>query len=168
MTHKFIIAEPIPETNESLPVLYKLHIGNKYYIHKGRKLKESANRLLYDVFRATKNAAKVDSKPLVISEYYSNLVDYCVKFPQVHKVMIELVLNDTPEKVLAMEAKLLKKASKDIECINRTDLAQYKPEWMLRDKYQKRCESCIESGVIGGKDMKFMFCPQCGKAVNAK
>lgn len=154
--NKFIITN-IPDTDETNPVLYKLIFGNsgKYYLHKGKKLKESADRFLDDVYRGMRNKGCPD--------FYSRVVDYCNQYPQIHKVGIEIVYNGPPAHLLKKETALYKKFAKDDSCLNRADLEPYKPEWMIRDTLQKRCENCLKNGIVGGKKTVFKFCPNCGR-----
>lgn len=159
MTHKFIINSVAEVQNQELPVLYKVSFNNGYYYyHKGKKLSESANRLLYDVFRATLKDVKV-------SDDYVNMVAFCKRFPSVVKVSIEVVMNDTPEKILKKEKALFKQWVKDELCLNRIDKLPYTPEWMKRELFVSRCETCPKSGVINDKKVKFTFCPNCGKSI---
>jgi hypothetical protein len=153
--NKFFYSD-YPVTDETKPVLFKVFFGNKYYyLHKGKKLKESTDRFLDDIYRGMRGK--------ICPEYYSEVVKYCNKHPQVYKVTIEVVLNDEPDKILRKETALYKSMRKDPEALNRLDIEPYKPEWMLRDSYQKRCENCIKSGVIGSKKISFKFCPNCGR-----
>lgn len=145
----------IPDTDPEQPVLYKLLIGTKYYLHKGKILKDSAERFLDDVFRGMRNKK--------CPEEYSNVVEYCLKFPSIHRIALEVVLNGPPAKILAKEKALYKKIVKDRESLNRADIAPYTPEWMIRQTMQERCEKCIPSGVVAGKKVVFKFCPNCGR-----
>ena len=160
--NKFTIAEraDTKEYDESLPVLYKIHIGNKFYLHKGKNLSESLNRLLDDVFRGIRGKQ--------CPPEYLNFVSYCKKYPAVHRVMPEIVLNAPPAKILALEDKMWKQMKNDESCLNALDIAPYKPEWMLREVMQKRCNEddggCLHA-LRGSDDKmhKFKFCPNCGR-----
>lgn len=162
MTHKFSTTVTDLQENKDNPVLFKIVFNNGYYYyHKGKSFDLALNRLLYDVFRAT----LIRDKPLVISEDYIHIVEYCKKYPQVNKVSAELILNDTPENILDKEKKLWTKAKKDHKCLNRKDKLPYTPEWMIRHLYIKRCNSCPSEGNINKKKEKFIFCPRCGKTI---
>jgi hypothetical protein len=152
--NKFSIAE-IPEYDGSKPVLYKIFLGNKYYLHKGKTLQESAERFLDDVFRGIRNKS--------CPEAYSKVVDYCIKHPQVYKAMLEVILNSDPDKILRKEVLMYKAMKNDEESLNRTDLEPYKPEWMIKVGLQKRCDNPITEGIVNGKRLKFKFCPNCGR-----
>jgi hypothetical protein len=138
-------------------VLYKVTFGNsgKYYLHKGKKLDESVDRFLDDVYRGMRGKGCPDT--------YSKVVDFCKKYPAIHKVGIEIVSNAPPDTILKKEAALYKSMKKDEDSLNRLDIAPYKPEWMIREALQKRCENCLKSGVIGKKKTAFKFCPNCGR-----
>jgi hypothetical protein len=155
------------ELDENKPVLYKVYIGSCYYLHKGKKLKESYNKLLDDIFRGIReigkrNIDKTDVKQKY-DERYSNIINYCIKYPAIHKVYIEVISNDIPSKLLKLEDKLYKEMEHDELSLNRTDLGAYKPEWMLKQVYQERCNECVKNGVVGTKKTKFKFCPMCGR-----
>lgn len=154
--NKFQITN-IPDTNEDQPVLFRLLIGNngKYYLHKGKKLQESAERVLDDVFRGLRGKK--------CPEEYSEVIKYCQKFPAIHKIGIEVVFNGDPEKLLKKEDALYKAMKNDDLSLNRLDLPPYKPEWMLKQALQKRCENCLKSGIVDGKKITFKFCPNCGR-----
>lgn len=153
--NKFTVAEMPVQAKPDEPVLYKLHIGSKYFLYKGKVLHESVNRLLDDVFRGIRGKACPES--------HSLLVEYCKRYPALHRVMIDVVLNDTPAKVLAAEEKEYKRMKNDECSLNRLDLEPYKPEWMVKAKFQEKCEKCATSGTIDGKKTKFRFCPSCGR-----
>lgn len=155
--NKFVIAEILnTEVIEvSHPVLYKIHIGTRYYLHKGKTLNESVDKLLDDVFRGMRGKK--------YPEQYKNLVEYCNKYPAIHKVVVELVFNGLPDKLLKMEAKLYKEMANDELTLNRLDIPPYKPEWMIKESMQSRCENCIKIGIASNKKMKFKFCPSCGR-----
>ncbi len=152
--NKFIISE-LPETDAAKPVLYKVHFSNRYYIHKGKTLKDSLDRLLDDVFRGMRGKK--------CSELYSNIVAHCLKYPSMHKVSVEVLLNADPAKILRKETALYKSMKGDISSLNRLDLEPYKPEWMVKQSLQERCEQCIPNGIVDGKKRTFKFCPNCGR-----
>ena len=156
--NKFIITS-IPEYSDEKPVLYNIYIGSKgaYYLHKGKKLKESVDRFLDDVYRGMRNKS--------CPEYYSKVVDYCNKFPAIHQVSVEVVYNGEPAKLLKKEDALYKTMKRDDLSLNRLDIAPYKPEWMLKDAFQKRCENCLKIGLIDGVRIAFKFCPLCGRLI---
>lgn len=145
------------ELDETKPVLYKVWFGNAYYLHKGKKLRESVNRLLEDVFR------KMRSHVLQVDQQYVNIVAYCNKNTSLYKVSVELIMNDEAPKILKKEASLYKKMHSDPHTLNRMDIDPYTPEWMLRETLQARCENCLHNGVIAGKKTAFKFCPHCGR-----
>lgn len=154
--NKFIITS-IPDIDNEKPVLYKVFIGTKgaYYLHKGKKLKESVDRFLDDVYRGMRSKG--------CPEFYSKVVEYCNKFPAIHQVSVEVIYSGEPSAVLKKEAALYKTMKKDSLSLNRLDIEPYKPEWMLRDTFQKRCENCIKSGIVNAKKITFKFCPNCGR-----
>lgn len=154
--NKFTIAE-LPETNKDLPILYEIHIGSKYYLHKGKTLKESLDKVLDDVFRGIRDKN--------YSPAYSFFVKYCKTYPALHRVSVNVVLNDVPKKVLAMEDKRYKQMQSDECTLNNLEIKPYKPEWMLKEIFQERCATCIPDGIINGKKLKFKFCPNCGKSI---
>jgi ribosomal protein L33 len=87
-------------------------------------------------------------------------------------VSVDIVLNDEASKVMLREDQLWKElGGKGYEdCLNRLDIPPYKPEWMLKDKFQSRCEECVTSGILERKNnkkdatkVKFRFCPNCGR-----
>lgn len=152
--NKFIVTE-YPETDESKPVLFRVFFAGKYFLHKGKKLQESVDRFLDDIYRGMRGKSCPES--------YSEVVKYCNKYPNIYKVTVDIVLNAEPDKIIKKEGTLYKSIGKDPDSLNRADIEPYKPEWMLRDAYQKRCENCIKSGLIEGKKTKFKFCPNCGR-----
>jgi hypothetical protein len=154
--HKFTLVD-VPETNPELPVLYKLLFGKMYYLHKGKTLKESADKLLDDVFRGMR-----DKK---CPEAYSNIVKFCNQYRSTHAIKVELVLNAEPAKILRKETALYKSMKKDEMSLNRLDIEPYKPEWMLKAAFQERCENCLKTGLVDGKKVTFKFCPQCGRII---
>lgn len=153
--NKFLITEiPVVE-DETKPVLYKIWIGKRYYLHKGKALKDSAERFLDDVFRGMRSKS--------CPEAYTKVVEYCALHPQIYKASLDVVLNSDPAKVLRKEAIMYKAMKTDEESLNRLDLEPYKPEWMIRQSLQARCEICVKTGIVNGKTMAFKFCPNCGR-----
>lgn len=157
--NKFTITE-LPETNEENPVLYKIYFGSNYYIHKGKKLKESLDRMLDDVFRGTRGK--------VCPKQYHEIVSLCRKYPSLHKVSVDVLLNSEPDKIIKKEAALLKSAYKDTMCLNDPKEPPYIPEWMMKETLGKRCDKsdCIKSGFFTlaiKLPVKFKFCPNCGR-----
>lgn len=150
-----IVGMPVQEKEDNA-ILYKVHIGTKYYLHKGKVLKESVDKLLDDVFRGIRG--------LKCDDRYSRLVEYCNRYPAVNKVMVEVILNSDSSKILALEDKMYKSMKKDELSLNNLEIPPYKPEWMLRDKFSSKCDDCIKKGVINGSIKKFNFCPVCGRA----
>lgn len=151
---KFIVST-YPESNEEMPVLFDIIFAGRYYLHKGKKLKESADRFLEDVFRGMRGKS--------CPEQYKNVVDFCKKYPAIYQVQINLVINDTAPNILRKEKSILKKRAKDENSLNRSDLEPYTPEWMLRQSLQERCENPVTEGTVNGKKLKFKFCPNCGR-----
>jgi hypothetical protein len=151
---KFIISS-LPESNEELPVLYFIIFGGRPYLHKGKKLKESADKLLEDVFRGMRGKS--------CPPQYQKIVDFCKKYPAIYQVQIKIVANDTAPKILKKEKSLLKIVYKDSNSLNRADLEPYTPEWMLKQTLQERCSNPITEGTVNGKKLKFKFCPNCGR-----
>lgn len=152
--NKFVITDT-PETDESNPVLYKIVLGNRYYVHKGKTLRESADRLLDDVFRGMRGKK--------CPEAYSKLVEFCQQHPSTYKIKLEVILNAESAKLLKREDTLYKAMKKDDLSLNRVDLLPYKPEWMLKQAFQERCENCLKTGIVAGKKTTFKFCPNCGR-----
>lgn len=145
--------------NEELPVLYKVFVGSngKYYLHKGKVVRDSAKRLMDDVDRGMRG--------LKYPEQYAELVAYCKKFPAIYKVTAEVVLNAEADKILKKEKALFKVIKKDENNLNNHNpkFPPYTPEWMTKHSLQKRCENPITEGVVNGKKLKFRFCPNCGR-----
>lgn len=156
MAHKFTIQGGIPEVkNPDQPVLFYVHIASMYFLHKGKKLDDSVNNFLASIDRALRG--------LKYDDPIKDAVAYCKKHPGINKVSVELVMNAAPGTILAKEAAMLKQLKKDPSSLNNPDVDQYKPEWMLKEVYHKRCEGdCVGSGIVDGKKMKFRFCPNCG------
>jgi hypothetical protein len=162
--NKFTITE-VPKTDETKPVLYKVLIGNMYYLHKGKKLEDSANKFLDDVYRGMRG--------LKFPPAYQRVVDYCNKYPAIHKVGLDVVLNAEPGKVLRREDAMYKVIGSDPESLNDPAIEPYKPEWMLKEVFQGKCDKCITSGFIHpdpqsknpcyAKKQAFKFCPNCGR-----
>lgn len=154
--NKFTTA-PLPPVNDEKPVLYKVFFSNMYYLHKSKTLKEGVDRFLDDIFRGIRGKVSPES--------YSEVVKYCLKYPAIHRVSVELVLNADPDKILKKELAMRKSMKNDPCSLNRLDLEPYKPEWMIKQALQKRCDndSCIKSGVVSGKKQSFRFCPNCGR-----
>lgn len=153
--HKFKVTLPDVVIDNSKPALYKVHFKDRYYLHKGKVFGESVERLLDDIFRGMRGKK--------VPDCYSNVVDHCNKYPSLYKVEVELVLNDSPDKILRKETVLYKAMKTDPASLNRLDIAPYKPEWMIKQSLQSRCEECITTGVINDKKTKFKFCPNCGR-----
>jgi hypothetical protein len=151
---KFIISN-LPETNEDLPVLYDILFAGRYYLHKGKKLKESADRFLEDVFRGMRDKS--------CPEQYKKVVEFCKKYPAIYQVQVSLLMNDTAPKILKKEKSLLKKRVRDLNSLNIVGLEPYTPEWMLKQSLQERCDNPITEGTVNGKKLKFKFCPNCGR-----
>lgn len=154
--NKYTIAE-VPEANIDAPVLYRIHIGSKYYLHKGKTLKESLDLFLDNCFRGLRGKS--------YNPAYINFIDYCRRYPALHKVEAEVVFNGAPDKLLALETKMYKTMKNDEATLNNLEIKPYQPEWMLKEKFQKRCDECIKVGFIDGKAQKFNFCPMCGKSI---
>jgi hypothetical protein len=155
--HKFIISNIDEiEVDPSKPVLYKIHFGSKYYLHKGKTLRESADKLLYDVFRGM-------ISPKAPTEAYRYIIEYCKQKTSLHKVSIEILLNSDPKKILAAEDKFYIKMKGDADSLNNLSVPPYKPEWMIKHTLQARCQACILSGIVNDKKTKFKFCPNCGR-----
>lgn len=154
--NKFTITE-LPETKEDKPVLYRVYLSDKYYLHKSKTLKEGVDRFLDDVFRGIRGKSCPES--------YSEVVKYCLKYPAMHKVTVEVVLNAEPDKVLRKETVLYRTMRTDPRTLNRLDLEPYKPEWMIKQSLGKRCDkdACIKAGDVNKKKLSFKFCPNCGR-----
>ena len=155
--NKFLITSTPEVPDKESPVLFKILIGNKHYIHKGKEIKQSVDKFLDDVFRGLRDK--------VFPDAYIEFVKYCKAYPQMYQVAIQLILNDTPDKILKKEAQLLKEAKKDSNSLNNHDVAQLKPEWMLRHVFQEKCTLCHKNGIIDNKKVKFKFCPNCGRSI---
>lgn len=153
--HKFIVSEYPAVKKPDQPVLYKVWFGNKFYVHKGKVLKDSVEKLLDDVFRGIRG--------LNCSDLYSNIVAHCKKYPAITRLTVELIANDIPQKIINKEASFYKDKNNPNSLID-TNKTPYIPEWMLKEKFKKRCEEsgCITSGTVNKKTMKFEFCPNCG------
>jgi hypothetical protein len=155
--NKFIITSQPEVPNKENPVLYKVIIGKNYYVHKGKELMPSVEKFLDDVYRGIR-----DKK---YPEQYSEVVKYCKAYPQIYQVSVELILNDTPDKILKKEAHLYKSMKNDTQSLNNLEIPQYKPEWMLRHVFQEKCAVCPKNGIIDNKKVKFKFCPNCGRSI---
>lgn len=156
---KFIVAKLPDDIDPSKPVLFRVLFGGQgaYFLHKGKEISVSLNKLLEEVFRGMRGkSCRPD---------YSKIVEYCNAHPSVNKVSVEVVLNDEAAKVLSREDKEYKAMAKDDFSLNRLDIKPYKPETWLREIMQDRCEKCIQNGTVAGKKMKFKFCPKCGRAI---
>ncbi len=156
---KFIIAKLPDDIDPSQYVLFKVFFGaqGRYYLHKGKELSVSLNKLLEEVFRGMRGKSCRDD--------YSKIVKYCTDNPSVNKVSVEVILNSDGEKILKREDKEYKAMAKDDLSLNRLDIKPYKPETWLRDILQDRCEKCISTGTLAGKKTKFKFCPNCGRVI---
>lgn len=158
--NKFIISEMdgIEKIDPSNPVLYYVFFGDKgkYYLHKSKTIKEGCDKFLDDVFRGIRGKN--------FPEMYSNVVDYCKKFPSLYKVSVKVEANLDPDKLLKYEAKLYKLMKNDSNSLNNLVVGQFKPEWMLRHALAEKCVTCLKSGIIAGKKESFNFCPKCGRA----
>jgi hypothetical protein len=150
--HKFSV--DYPEYNPEKPVLYKIILGKKYFIHKGKDLKASTEKFLDDVFRGMRNKGCPDA--------YKNVVHYCNTNTALYKVSVEIILNADPDKILRKEDQLYKNIDEEV-CLNNPEVPPYRPEWMIKQSLQKRCETCITTGSINNKKTKFKFCPHCGR-----
>lgn len=159
---KFTVQDYPEVKDESKPVLYKVWFGNNYYIHKGKKLKESVDRFLEDVFRGMRNKS--------CPPQYSEVVKHCLKYPAIHKVMVELISNAEPDTIFKKESALYKAAKNDEFSLINSEIEPYKPEWMIKQALQKRCDNdaCITSGVVNKKKLQFKFCPNCGRLNKVK
>lgn len=161
--NKFTIAKTLNEEklkDETKPVLYKIHIGNKYYLHKGKVLRDSVEQFFDNVFRGMRGKS--------CNEAYSKVVEYCKKYPAIYSYTVDIVFNGDPDKLLKLEEKMYKSMAKDEDCINRLDIPPYKPEWMIKATYQARCTECVTHILYGAKGEKskkmiFKFCPNCGR-----
>lgn len=155
MPHKFKLSDELEAVkNTEMPVLMRINIGTMFYITKGKRFKETVDFFLSDVdrgLRGLKNTPAVEK-----------VVAYCKKFPQINKVSVDLLYNGQPQAVLTKEAALLKKNKSNPECLNDPNIPQYKPEWMQKDIFHKRCVECNHGGVLDGKKTVFRFCPNCG------
>jgi hypothetical protein len=162
----------MPEVpDDTKPVLFQVEVGKYYYIHKGKNLKDSVNKMLDDVHREIK--VKADAK--VNPEKYDNRKDYCPQYsklieyfalhPQIYKVSVRLLLNAEPDKILKEEAKLYKAMKSDENSLNNLEIGQFKPEWMLRHTFKEKCNKCHKNGIIEGKKIEFNFCPICGRSI---
>ncbi len=76
--NKFSVIEYPEVKNDSNPVLYKVNFANRYYIHKGKKLRDSVDRFLDDVDRGMRGKSCPPD--------FAHVVEYCKKHPQVYKV----------------------------------------------------------------------------------
>jgi len=155
MMNKFIITSIQEVKDEENPVLYKVIVGKNYYVHKGKKLADSVNRFLDDVYRGMRGKKCPDN--------YSKVVEYCNLHPQIYKVSVEVISNGSPDTILKKEKSMYKSMKNDEYSLNRLDLEPYLPEWMLTQSLQKRCENPIYEGIVNGKKIKFKFCPNCGR-----
>lgn len=163
MAHKFIITTNLGKLtaniDEEKPVLYRINFGDtgKYYIHKGKLLVFSLNRFLEEVTRGTVGK--------FCSPHYKKASEYCALHPSVNKVSVELIYNGQPSAILSKEKSLLTKIKRDSSALHDHTLEQLRPEWMLKDIFQKRCTECIPFVITDGKKMKFRFCPNCGHLI---
>ena len=161
--HKFKVIKNDPPKgyDPEKPVLYKLYFGDKYFLHKGKKLDDSIERLLDDIFRGMRSGK--GDKVFKVNEAYSEVVAHCNRNPSLYKVVCEVVLNADPDKILRKEDSLYRQMKSDPQAFNITSIPPYKPEWMVKQSLQKRCENCITTGFINDKKAKFKFCPNCGR-----
>ena len=113
--------------------------------------------MLDDVFRGIRDKN--------YPELYKEVVAFCKKYPSLHKVTVQLAMNDEPKEVLKYEAALFKEMASDKFSLNNLVLGQFKPDWMLREALSDKCSACIKTGVVSGKKMMFKFCPSCGRAI---
>jgi len=153
--NKYSIAERV-EVDIAYPVLYKIEIGKKYYLHKGKRLEDSLNKFLDDLFRGVR-----------ANEYKGVLhkaVDYCKKYPAIHKVSVNVVFNGNAEELLALEDKIYLEMATDDNSLNDTNIPPYKPEWMLKT-FIKRCAKCPSVGIVYGEEMVFNYCPKCSHKI---
>lgn len=155
--NKFSITQYPEVKDDTKPVLYKVYFANRYYVHKGKKLRDSVDRFLDDVDRGMRGKSCPPD--------YIHVVEYCKKHPQVYKVAVEVLLNDVPAKILKLENKLFKGFKNDPDTLNDPEKPSYKPEWMIREARQERCGdgNCLKSGIIDKKKVLFKFCPNCGR-----
>lgn len=153
--------------NAEHPTLYKVFFGNRghFYLHKGKDFEKSYERFLYDVFRGLQMPNGV---PVKVSNYYDNVVLFLKKNPSIYKVGVMPILNASPEQVIKEEERLLRKykKQKDTLSLNKLELEQLKPEWMIKS-FIKKCSECI-SGVKNGnkRATHFKFCPMCGRSIS--
>lgn len=154
--NKFTISN-LPDTNEEKPVLYRVYFSNMYYLHKSKTLKEGLDRFLDDIFRGIRG--------MKYPEAYLNVVAHCLKYPAMHKVVVEVVLNADPDKILRKEASLYQAMKSDKLSLNNLKIEPYVPEWMIKQSLGKRCDknACIKSGSINNRKQSFRFCPLCGR-----
>jgi hypothetical protein len=140
------------------PALFKVYFGGKmYFLHKGKDFKVSVNRLLDDISRGI-----LGGKFLPI---HKEAVAFCKRNTGLYKVSVELLLNDTPDKVLQMEEELYKEMADDPLTLNNLAEPIYKPNWMLREVFKEKCSSCMTSVTTIDKEyIEFNFCPICGRA----
>lgn len=154
--HKFKVSyEDSIEVGDNDPCLYLLRLGEYFYIHKSKFYKQGVETLLTVLFRGIRGGKS--------QEYLKNVVALCNKYPSLYKVVCTPLYTGSSTNILRKESALLKKYKNDPKCVNNFEIAQLKPEWMLKEKYQERCKSCIKNAIIEGKKKKFNFCPICGR-----
>lgn len=136
------------------PTLYIVKFGRYNFIHKSKDFRKGLKSLLDDVFRGIRGKSS--------SEYNKNLIAYLLRYPAIYNANVDVVACGTPSAILKKEAQLLKVAKDDPMNLNNHDLPQFKPEWMLKEVYHKRCDKCVRNGIIDGKKETFRFCPNCG------
>lgn len=148
---------PDKKISEDVPVLYRLYFGHQghYLLWKGKKLNDSVESTLSDIFRGFRDKSHLPG--------VKKVVEFLKIHATIRRVAVEVVYNGKPELLLKKEEAVYKQMRKDKLSLNNFDIEIYKPEWMLKASAQQRCKTCVLSGVINKKTTKFKFCPNCGR-----
>jgi hypothetical protein len=131
VTSKWKIIVPT-NTYDSVPTLYKVWFGKKYFIWKSKSLLQGCEMLSVMIDRWQRKGGIPDT------DYLYYVVKY-IKNARVLQATIEVVANEFYKrgsdtaidgfKLLKAEQELLNKASNDELCLNNNEIA-YTPKWI--------------------------------------
>lgn len=112
----------IPSELPTIPCIFKITAGKKFFIWKSFNLKNQYSSLAYDIDRKLRRGCKE-------GDFFEGLIGYLIKARiTVCKVSVEFISDNTRE-LMTFEQKLLDKSFGSINCLN-TKSEPYTPNWI--------------------------------------
>lgn len=121
-TYPYIFRTDISNIDTSMPALYKIHLGSKYFIWKGKSLKKSVEQNMFDIEKLLRRSEQPSHL------FYPAIIH--IRRGRPARAEIEIVLlTEDPELLIAAERDTLADAREDKNCLN-TIYEPHRPKWM--------------------------------------